>query len=98
MGFLQKRINSRYYVQAFSVKEIEDLYDTRLILELEGLKMAFPHYSKIDIILYDGMVQQMEHITDSGDYIILNAKFHELLLEKCLISSLWRLLINYGMV
>lgn len=82
-GFIEKRMNSRYFVQAFSMEEILDLYETRLILEIEGIKLAFPHYTQLDLISLESLLEKMKFVENSKDYILLNVEFHKLLVGKC---------------
>lgn len=82
-GFIEQRMNSRYYVQAFSKSELIDLYETRLILEIEGIKLAFPHYSQMDLISLESLLEKMEYVENNMEYIMLNTEFHKTLIDKC---------------
>lgn len=69
-------------VKSISKKDIEELYELRVILEPLALMKSMPHFTEEDLQLLDQCYQGM--ISTTGEaYIELNKKFHQILLYRC---------------
>lgn len=71
--------NGGMVVAPLSVKEVEEIYSLRAVLEGFAAKLATPRLSQSDLRLMAGLVQDMEQLVSSGDRDRLaqvNARFH----------------------
>ena len=74
------------FVVAVSIKDMDELYFTRQLIEGEAIYQAVPHLTEADFADMQNMIADMRRATDADDvntYIALNRQFH-----LCLYSAL----------
>ncbi|MEW5814958.1 MAG: GntR family transcriptional regulator [Spirochaetota bacterium] len=79
-GWLRKVRSGGYAVIDDTEKEVEDLFDVRLVLECHALKLALKNISDGEIKKMERVIENMELNTKRDDVAIiieLNTKFHE---------------------
>jgi DNA-binding GntR family transcriptional regulator len=79
-GFVQRTPNHGYSVRQVKVKEVEELYDVRLALELfsvEALATRGAPPAKLSVIAEVWRAVQQNPKGDLGDLATLDARFHE---------------------
>ena len=98
-GFVQIQPHRGAYVAELSLKDLQEIYLVREVLEETATELAVPNFSSQTLEQLDGLVKKMESATQSNDYaqlIDLNRAFHfaiystsnnNLLLQ--MITSLW---------
>lgn len=78
-GFVERISNVGYYVKKISLKEIEDLFDVRLVLESHAVKLAITNLAPEDVMLLEKCLQDHKNyniqIYDHRK-LMLDAAFH----------------------
>jgi DNA-binding GntR family transcriptional regulator len=68
-------------VHALSRQELVDLYDVRLVVEPVGMASTVEKITPSELRRAESLVEEMERTESIGQWIELNARFHELLTE-----------------
>ena len=87
--------NRGYRVVELSIKELEELYLIRCILETEAIRQAVPKLDAELIQQLEALVARMGEVIASGDvvrYTETNRDFHLLLFKRAGLSRLYRLI------
>lgn len=94
-GLIETKPNRGAVVKKISIKDVEDTYELRSILEKKAVIESVPRLTPIDIIELESLVKKME-IELNKEYILLNQTFHRNLMMYCtnqklmqIINMLW---------
>jgi DNA-binding GntR family transcriptional regulator len=78
-GFVERISNVGYYVTKISLKEIEDLFDVRMILEVHAVELAIRNQTPEDIMLLEKRLQDHKNYSIQvydRRKLMLDAAFH----------------------
>jgi DNA-binding GntR family transcriptional regulator len=85
-GFIVLRPNQAPIIRPLTAKDIRDLYDLRLVLELHALELAWPHFNKGDIESLRALMTQAKP-SDGRDWAKRCLKYdlalHGLWIQRC---------------
>lgn len=59
-GLIESRFNHRARVAAFSVKDLDELYGMRIVMESLGISVSVPRYSEDDLLRIHELLDQLE--------------------------------------
>ncbi len=92
-GLVEMVPNRGAFVSKVSMKELVDIYQTRIVLEMEAVRQAAPRIDQIDISHGRVLIHQLHHAVVSGteDFLALHRQFHFLIYDRS--ESLWLLRI-----
>lgn len=75
-----------YFVSEFTEEDIEEIYGLRLILEIGGLKRAYPNLTEADFVVFQGIIDELGYMLsnhkEQNEIVNIDLTFHEYLL-KC---------------
>lgn len=80
-GLVEVIPNRGAYVSALSIEKIQEIFETRILLEVGALERAFPHMTDGLLAQADHLLDQLDQTTDGGELSQLNQEFHALLLS-----------------
>ena len=87
-GWLEVRSGHGTYVKHLSSKDIDDLYEVRLLLESQAAKTAVYEITDAEIDAFEQRFQELcEHMlagkTDDQTFFDLDWEFHSLIISRC---------------
>jgi DNA-binding GntR family transcriptional regulator len=85
-GFIVLRPNQAPIIRRLTVKDIRDLYDLRLVLELHALELAWPHFRREDIRSLRALAAKVRAAAPRGwaiSCLQLDLALHGLWIRRC---------------
>ncbi|MBW1691155.1 MAG: GntR family transcriptional regulator [Deltaproteobacteria bacterium] len=85
-GLVQINPNKGTFVIHITEKDLQEIYELRILLELYGLRQAFKNLAKEHFKEMEKLLQEMERklaVKDYISYLNVSHEFHEFYLERC---------------
>lgn len=84
-GLIQDRPRGGLEVAGTSLRDVEEIFGLRRVLECYAMEQAFPRIGELDILRLEHWVREAEHFLAAGDLqgvFEANTRFHNYILEK----------------
>ena len=85
-GLVQLEANKGATVTKLTEKDLYEIYDLRILIELHGLQLSWEYITQNEIDKVDNIIIQMEKHLDAKDYdryLKVSHEFHEFILNNC---------------
>jgi DNA-binding GntR family transcriptional regulator len=93
-GLVHIETNKGATVTKLTEKDLNEIYDLRILIELHGLRLSWDYLTQIETDTMENIIVQMQkHLQAKDYYSYLNVshKFHEFILKNCKNERLFKM-------
>lgn len=78
-GLVRIEPNRGAFVASFTEEQLTEIFDLRVMLEVESLQRAIAHHTERSIRQLDAVQRELDHADEPGEWVRLDRAFHDTL-------------------